>query len=174
MDRTHLRDGDLEIGKQFEQESLERFVSAVDFVNFFNPRLRTPEAIADGAAEGYPWVGKSIEHQFAKFAYPAPRTFKYSEIVTPDSGYVLGVDSNGRNAQSQQMNPPAHAMSSLRLAATQREQRRGMVGPLISAMRANPARVPTGQTRWRIELNSCALTGRANATKRHDTSAAGA
>ena len=36
------------------------------------PRLRTPEAIADGKAEGYPWVGKSIEHQFAKFAYPAP------------------------------------------------------------------------------------------------------
>src|SRR5207248_2470195 len=57
-----------------------------------------------------------------KFAYPTPRTFKYSEIVTPESGYVLGVDSNGRNAQSQQMNPPAHAMSGLRLAATQREQ----------------------------------------------------
>ena len=36
------------------------------------PRLRTPEAIADGKAEGYPWIGKSIEHQFAKFAYPAP------------------------------------------------------------------------------------------------------
>src|SRR5258708_11721548 len=36
------------------------------------PRLRTPEAIADGKAEGYPWVGKSIEHQFAKFSYPAP------------------------------------------------------------------------------------------------------
>ena len=26
----------------------------------------------DGKAEGYPWVGKSIEHQFAKFSYPAP------------------------------------------------------------------------------------------------------
>jgi len=76
-----------------------------------------------------------------KFAYPTARTFKYSEIVTPDAGYVLGVDSNGRNAQSQQMNPPAHAMSSLRLAATQREQRRGMVGPLLSTMRANPQRV---------------------------------
>ncbi len=36
------------------------------------PRLWTPEAIADGKAEGYPWIGKSIEHQFAKFAYPAP------------------------------------------------------------------------------------------------------
>jgi trimethylamine-N-oxide reductase (cytochrome c) len=36
------------------------------------PRLFMPEAIADGKAEGYPWIGKSIEHQFAKFAYPAP------------------------------------------------------------------------------------------------------
>ena len=36
------------------------------------PRLSTPEAIVDGKAEGYPWIGKSIEHQFAKFAYPAP------------------------------------------------------------------------------------------------------
>src|SRR6202521_1249527 len=26
----------------------------------------------DGKAEGYPWIGKSIEHQFAKFGYPAP------------------------------------------------------------------------------------------------------
>ncbi len=31
-----------------------------------------PEAIIEGKAEGYPWIGKSIEHQFAKFAYPAP------------------------------------------------------------------------------------------------------
>jgi trimethylamine-N-oxide reductase (cytochrome c) len=36
------------------------------------PRIWMPEAIADGKAEGYPWVGKSIEHQFAKFGYPAP------------------------------------------------------------------------------------------------------
>ena len=36
------------------------------------PRICMPEAIIDGKAEGYPWVGKSIEHQFAKFAYPAP------------------------------------------------------------------------------------------------------
>ena len=25
-----------------------------------------------GKREGYPWIGKSIEHQFAKFSYPAP------------------------------------------------------------------------------------------------------
>jgi len=36
------------------------------------PRIWMPEALADGKAEGYPWIGKSIEHQFAKFSYPAP------------------------------------------------------------------------------------------------------
>src|SRR5918993_5918293 len=51
-----------------------------------------------------------------RFAYPSPRTFKFTEIVTPDAGFVLGIDSNGRNAQNQQINPPAHAMSGLRLA----------------------------------------------------------
>src|SRR3954465_1816041 len=76
-----------------------------------------------------------------RFAYPTARTFKFTEIVTPEAGYVLGVDSNGRNAQSQKMNPPAHSMSSLRLATAQREQRRGAIGPLVFAMRANPERV---------------------------------
>ncbi len=76
-----------------------------------------------------------------RFAYPTPRTFKYSEIVMPDAGYVLGVDSNSRNAQSQKMNPPAHSMSSLRLAAAQREALRGSVSALLMAMRANPAQV---------------------------------
>src|SRR5215468_4119400 len=37
-----------------------------------HPRIFVPEAIIDGKAEGYPWIGKSIEHQFARFAYPAP------------------------------------------------------------------------------------------------------
>ncbi|HZE59807.1 MAG TPA: MBL fold metallo-hydrolase [Burkholderiales bacterium] len=76
-----------------------------------------------------------------RFAYPTPRTFKFTEIVTPDSGYVLGVDSNSRNAQDQKMNPPAHSMSSLRLAATQREALRGTVSGLLVAMRANPSQV---------------------------------
>ena len=53
----------------------------------------------------------------------------------PDAGYVLGVDSNGRNAQSQKMNPPAHSMSGLRLATTQREGLRGTVSGLLLAMR---------------------------------------
>ena len=76
-----------------------------------------------------------------RFAYPAPRTFKFTEIVTPDSGYVLGVDSNGRNAQSQKMNPPAHSMSGLRLATTQREALRGTATGLLLAMRNSPDQV---------------------------------
>jgi anaerobic selenocysteine-containing dehydrogenase len=36
------------------------------------PRIWMPEAITEGKAEGYAWAGKSIEHQFAKFSYPAP------------------------------------------------------------------------------------------------------
>ena len=76
-----------------------------------------------------------------RFAYPTPRTFKFTEIVMPDSGYVLGVDSNSRNAQNQKTNPPAHAMSSLRLAASQREALRATVSGLLLAMRADPTQV---------------------------------
>lgn len=36
------------------------------------PRLRLPEAVMDGAAEGYACDPKSIEGQFARFSYPAP------------------------------------------------------------------------------------------------------
>jgi len=76
-----------------------------------------------------------------RFAYPAPRTFKFTEVVTPEAGYVLGVDSNGRNAQSQKMNPPAHSMSGLRLATTQREGLRNNSSVLMLEMRNNPDRV---------------------------------
>ncbi len=58
------------------------------------------------------------------FVYPFPRTYTFSEIVTPDAGYVAGIDSMGRTKQSMESNPPAHAMSGLRLATTQREMRR--------------------------------------------------
>lgn len=75
------------------------------------------------------------------FAYPAPRSFAYSEIVTPQAGYVIGVDSNGRNAESMKANPPAHSMSGYRLATTQRELRRASVGGLLVAMHANPQAV---------------------------------
>jgi metallo-beta-lactamase superfamily protein len=60
-----------------------------------------------------------------KFEYPSPRTFTFTEIVTPEAGYVAGIDSNGRTKQSLEATPPAHSMSGLRLAASQRELRRG-------------------------------------------------
>src|SRR5258708_39524278 len=34
------------------------------------------------------------------FAYPSPRTFTFSEIVTPAAGYVIGVGSNEPSAHS--------------------------------------------------------------------------
>ena len=76
-----------------------------------------------------------------KFAYPAPRTYKFSEILTPEGGYVIGVDSTNRNAQSQQANPPAHSMSGLRLATMQREAGRGALTSLLLNMRDNPDQV---------------------------------
>ena len=79
-----------------------------------------------------------------KFAYPAPRTFTFTEVVTPAAGYVAGIDSNGRTKQSLEATPPAHTMSGLRLATTQRELRRGSV-VLLHEMLKNPDRVsPVG------------------------------
>ncbi len=75
------------------------------------------------------------------FAYPAPRTFTFSEVVTPDAGYVIGIDSNGRNAENLKSSPPAHSMSGLRLATTQRESRRGSSTSLMLAMLNNPDQV---------------------------------
>ena len=75
-----------------------------------------------------------------KFAYPAPRTFTFSEIVSPEAGYVAGIDSNGRTKQSLESKPPAHAMSGLRLAASQRELQRGSSLLLLEMLR-NPDRV---------------------------------
>ena len=75
------------------------------------------------------------------YAYPAPRTFTFSEVVTPEAGYVIGIDSNGRNAQNMKSNPPAHSMSGLRLATAQRELRRAGSAALILGMQRNPDRV---------------------------------
>jgi hypothetical protein len=76
-----------------------------------------------------------------KFAYPAPRTFTYSEIVTTEAGYVAGIDSNGRTKQSLDSTPPAHSMSSLRLATTQRELQRA--SPLLFLdLQRNAGRLP--------------------------------
>jgi glyoxylase-like metal-dependent hydrolase (beta-lactamase superfamily II)/outer membrane lipoprotein-sorting protein len=75
-----------------------------------------------------------------KFAYPAPRTFTFTEIVTPTAGYVLGREANALNKQASEMNPPAHAMSGLRLATNQRELRRASPSLLLE-MRSNPGGV---------------------------------
>ncbi len=53
--------------------------------------------------------------------YPAKRTYTFSEIIAPDAGYVEGIDTQSRNAQSLQSKPPGHTMSGARLATTQRE-----------------------------------------------------
>lgn len=72
--------------------------------------------------------------------YPSRRTFKFSEIVTPDAGFVLGVDSNARNRQNRETKPPAHAMSGLRLATALRELQRASPALLLE-MHNNPAKV---------------------------------
>jgi len=84
-------------------------------------------------------ASRTTRYDYQKnFAYPTPRTFTYSEIVTPQAGYVIGIDSNGRNAESLKANPPAHSMSGYRLATTQRERTRGSISGLVAAMLANP------------------------------------
>src|SRR5437867_8065640 len=94
----------------------------------------TFETVVDYGARGSrtDWV--------RNYVYPAPRTYTFSEIVTPDAGYVIGIDTTARTKQSMESNPPAHAMSGLRLATTQREMRR--TSPLMFLdMLRNPDRV---------------------------------
>ena len=57
------------------------------------PRIWLPEAIADGKAEGYRWVGKSIEHQFGKFMYPAPGHSPV-KMLYKYGGSILGTMNN--------------------------------------------------------------------------------
>ena len=84
--------------------------------------------------------GRATRMDWVRKYDPAPRSFTYSEIVTAEAGYVAGIDSNGRNKQSLESNPPAHSMSSLRLAAVQRELLR--TSPvLLLEMSKNPDRV---------------------------------
>ncbi|HKC06071.1 MAG TPA: MBL fold metallo-hydrolase [Methylomirabilota bacterium] len=66
-------------------------------------------------------TGSTRSDWVRNFQYPAPRTFTFSEITAREAGYVAGIDSNGRTKQSREANPPAHSMSSLRLATAQRE-----------------------------------------------------
>lgn len=68
---------------------------------------------------------------------PVARTYRYSEVVTPEAGYVNGIDSSGRTKQSRESKTPQHTMSGQRLAVMQRELQRTSPQLLI-AMRADP------------------------------------
>ena len=94
----------------------------------------TFETVVDYGARGSrtDWV--------RNYVYPAPRTYTFSEIVTPDAGYVIGIDTTARTKQSMESNPPAHAMSGLRLATVQREMRRASPMMFLDMLR-NPDRV---------------------------------
>jgi molybdopterin guanine dinucleotide-containing S/N-oxide reductase-like protein len=57
------------------------------------PRISMPEAILNGETTGYPWVGKSIEHQFGRFGYPAPGHAKVS-MLYKYGGSILSTMNN--------------------------------------------------------------------------------
>jgi glyoxylase-like metal-dependent hydrolase (beta-lactamase superfamily II) len=78
------------------------------------------------------------------FVYPSPREFKFTEVVTKNAGYVSGIDSNGRTKLDLDSNPPRHAMSGMRLAASQRELLR--TSPrLLAHMKAHPDQLTTDE-----------------------------
>ena len=84
-----------------------------------------------------------------KLEYPAPRTFTFSEIVTAEAGYVAGIDSAGRNKQSQESNPPAHSMSGLRLAASPARAAPHLAPPAArDVQEPRPGRPARPTSRW--------------------------
>jgi glyoxylase-like metal-dependent hydrolase (beta-lactamase superfamily II) len=92
------------------------------------------EAVTDAAtgATRIDWVRHLV--------YPTIRTFTFSEIVTPEAGYVAGIDSDLRTKPSLESKLPAHTMSGLRLATVLRELRRA--SPLLLLeMHRHPDRV---------------------------------
>jgi glyoxylase-like metal-dependent hydrolase (beta-lactamase superfamily II) len=75
-----------------------------------------------------------------KLVYPAPREYRFTEIVTPAAGSVEGIDSTAVPKRELEGNPPMRSMSGLRLAAAQRELLR--TSPiLIWMMKSVPAAV---------------------------------
>jgi len=75
-----------------------------------------------------------------KMAYPAPREYKFSEVVTPIAGMVVGADSTALPKAATQSDPPRHFMSGVRLATAQRELTRSSPRLLID-MKDNPGKV---------------------------------
>jgi glyoxylase-like metal-dependent hydrolase (beta-lactamase superfamily II) len=86
----------------------------------------------DGKAARIEWVRKLV--------FPAPREYRFTEIVTPSAGYVEGIDTTTPTKQIQNSNPPRHAMSGLRLAAALRELERTSPRLLVD-MRSDPSSV---------------------------------
>jgi glyoxylase-like metal-dependent hydrolase (beta-lactamase superfamily II) len=63
----------------------------------------------------------------------------YTEIFSPDGGYVIGNDANGALTQrATKTDPPLHTMSGVRLRALLREQERNYI---VIAMHENPERI---------------------------------
>jgi glyoxylase-like metal-dependent hydrolase (beta-lactamase superfamily II) len=78
-----------------------------------------------------------------KMAYPAPREYKFTELVTPVAGLVEGVDSTAVPKSATPTDPPRHAMSGVRLAAALRELER--TSPrIVLDMKSDPGKVSAG------------------------------
>src|SRR5262252_9900289 len=83
-------------------------------------------------------TGKTRIEWYRKMVYPAPREYKFTEVVADGIGWVNGIDSTARTKQSLSMNQ--HAMSGLRVAASTRELARSSP-MLIADMQRQPTRV---------------------------------
>jgi glyoxylase-like metal-dependent hydrolase (beta-lactamase superfamily II) len=78
-----------------------------------------------------------------KMAYPAPREYKFTELVTPVAGLVEGVDSTAVPKSATATDPPRHAMSGVRLAAALREIAR--TSPrIVFDMKSDPSKISAG------------------------------
>ena len=104
-------------------------------------RVPDGEAIPSGASTFATTIdlasGRARTEWERNLLTPVARVYRYTEIVTPEAGYVNGIDSSGRTVQSRNSNPPQHTMSGQRLAVTLRELQRASPQLLI-AMRADP------------------------------------
>jgi glyoxylase-like metal-dependent hydrolase (beta-lactamase superfamily II) len=85
-------------------------------------------------------TGASRTEWLRKLVAPAPREYRFTEVIAGGLGWVNGVDSTTRTRQSLDSSPPQHAMSGLRVAAALRELQRASPR-LIADMLADPAAV---------------------------------
>ena len=112
------------------------------FVFRVDTRLRPDgDAVPSGASSFVTTIdlvgGRARSEWVRDLTMPVSRVYKYSEVVTPDAGYINGIDSSGRTMQSRDSNPPQHTMSGQRIAVALRELQRSSPQLLIT-MRADP------------------------------------